>query len=922
MAFNGRAKDGAKERVSYNSFVTKDKGSPPTTWHASDIDDNVVSASGRSALSPTLAEFPCSLRSRLAEASSSTRGLGLGDAGSSTGGYADRDSYLSGGSDLLDAWRRKRRKDAGLASDDDESIYTPAVPQPTTVRSSNAAANKNLPAVPAERESTSTSSSSTLPVAQAFTTGGPFSTPRGSAGASSTGATGYDSDPNTGYASPVRIVSPQPSTQSSTKKLPRFDARGYPVKDGSSPRDLRVSNRFSGSSPSPLQRRPDSRASTSSNRSSMDGNYLASKSRRSSVGDAYGGLAVPDTLAGAKHASMQSFTSFYPPSLAEYMAGTEGGRRDNGPGIAHSIYTASTPSVLSLAGSDESGMDFANHDQLEKARGVGDFSINRKGRREFVSMLVDPTEWAGIGPEDDDDLHNPGVEQKKMSIWRALFTARGASNLGCVLVLCAVLIALFMVYPIVTAYRGQPKYSHMGGYNIGGINASGQLPDLHGYSLIDKDTPPEAYRKMSVETGEEWELVFSDEFNHDGRTFYDGDDPYWQAENLHYWATNNLEWYDPANIVTRDGNLVLTLNNHTSHGMNYTGGLMSSWNRFCFTGGYIETNVSLPGKSNIYGLWPAIWTLGNLGRAGYGGTLEGMWPYSYDSCDVGTLPNQTLNGLPKWEEGEGDWAYNNALSYLPGQRLSRCSCPDDPNHPGPLHPDGSLVGRAAPEIDVFEAFVDDKGSYEGRVSLSAQWAPFNPQYLWPNTSDTYFHIYDNTTVKLNNYRGSAFQQATSATGLTNQQCYTAMGGCFSIYGFEYLPDRDNGYITWISDNKKAWTVRASAMGPNARAQVGQRIISEEPMYIIINLGISENFGAVDYEGLKEFFPYEMLVDYIRVYQDPKAINIGCEPPNYPTQDYIKYLGPAYWNANISTFDQAMEANPNIKAPRNRLLDGC
>jgi len=31
-------------------------------------------------------------------------------------------------------------------------------------------------------------------------------------------------------------------------------------------------------------------------------------------------------------------------------------------------------------------------------------------------------------------------------------------------------------------------------------------------------------------------LVFSDEFNLDGRTFYPGDDPYWGAENLHYWV--------------------------------------------------------------------------------------------------------------------------------------------------------------------------------------------------------------------------------------------------------------------------------------------------------------------------------------------------------------------------------------------------
>ena len=26
----------------------------------------------------------------------------------------------------------------------------------------------------------------------------------------------------------------------------------------------------------------------------------------------------------------------------------------------------------------------------------------------------------------------------------------------------------------------------------------------------------------------------------------------------------------------------------------------------------------------IVGLWPAIWTLGNLGRAGYGASLDGM----------------------------------------------------------------------------------------------------------------------------------------------------------------------------------------------------------------------------------------------------------------------------------------------------------
>jgi beta-glucan synthesis-associated protein KRE6 len=52
--------------------------------------------------------------------------------------------------------------------------------------------------------------------------------------------------------------------------------------------------------------------------------------------------------------------------------------------------------------------------------------------------------------------------------------------------------------------------------------------------------------------------------------------------------------------------------------------MMSSWNKFCFTGGLIEASVVLPGANNVMGLWPAVWTMGNLGRVGYGASLEGM----------------------------------------------------------------------------------------------------------------------------------------------------------------------------------------------------------------------------------------------------------------------------------------------------------
>jgi beta-glucan synthesis-associated protein KRE6 len=98
--------------------------------------------------------------------------------------------------------------------------------------------------------------------------------------------------------------------------------------------------------------------------------------------------------------------------------------------------------------------------------------------------------------------------------------------------------------------------SNQGGFNLGGLNASGQvcvtfrrvylrvtqqwstqIPNIGNYGLIDLDTPPEAYTKPGWrDPSKRMQLVFSDEFNRDGRTFYPGDDAYWEAVDLHYWV--------------------------------------------------------------------------------------------------------------------------------------------------------------------------------------------------------------------------------------------------------------------------------------------------------------------------------------------------------------------------------------------------
>lgn len=67
----------------------------------------------------------------------------------------------------------------------------------------------------------------------------------------------------------------------------------------------------------------------------------------------------------------------------------------------------------------------------------------------------------------------------------------------------------------------------------------------------------------------------------------------------------------------------------------------------------------------------------------------------------------------------------------------------------------------------------------------------------------------------------------------------------------------------------------------------------------MNLGMSKNFGDVDLDHLT--FPAEMTIDYIRVYQDPDRINIGCDPKEFPTQDYINTYYEAYTNPNLTTW---------------------
>ncbi len=189
--------------------------------------------------------------------------------------------------------------------------------------------------------------------------------------------------------------------------------------------------------------------------------------------------------------------------------------------------------------------------------------------------------------------------------------------------------------------------------------------------------------------------VMSDEFSTPNRSFADGHDPVWTAldksdDDSSSAGGGSQQFYNSSCVTTtEDGMLKISTKigktswkryDHvkeewrTEHAF-YQSGMVQSWDKFCFTGGIVEVDVILPGDPYVGGLWPAIWMLGNLGRATYEASTNNIWPWSFNTCDRKLQPAQTF---------------------------SACNAQ---NHYG-MHP---YQGRGATEIDILEVMTGDSG---------------------------------------------------------------------------------------------------------------------------------------------------------------------------------------------------------------------
>jgi beta-glucanase (GH16 family) len=358
-----------------------------------------------------------------------------------------------------------------------------------------------------------------------------------------------------------------------------------------------------------------------------------------------------------------------------------------------------------------------------------------------------------------------------------------------------------------------------------------------------------------------------------------------------------------------------------AHNLNFQSGMLQSWNKLCFQGGYIEFSIILPGSHSTSGYWPGAWLFGNLGRPGYLATTDGMWPYSYQGCDTGIMPNQTnaAGGPIGAVKSTGEYTDGKQISYLSGMRTPSCTCSGE-DHPGPKN----SVGRSAPEIDVLEAQVRTQdGATNTYASQSLQTAPFDEAYYWVNSTPAAVVIGDNTEI--NSYVGGHYQESVSALSLIPQRGFADYDAPdaqkYVTFGLEYEPDYNNdgtGFVTWYVDGQPTWTATGAALPASSAMEISRRNIPVEPMAIVMNLGMSKGFQTVDFDpdtGVN--FPAQMKFDYVRVYQEKGKEAMSCDPVNYPTSKYINDHLDVYNNPNLTTWNST-----SYSWPKNSLRTGC
>lgn len=147
---------------------------------------------------------------------------------------------------------------------------------------------------------------------------------------------------------------------------------------------------------------------------------------------------------------------------------------------------------------------------------------------------------------------------------------------------------------------------------------------------------------LSAQESGEWKLVWSDEFNQEGRL----DSTVWSYENG-FVRNEEAQWYQPQNAFCTGGSLVIEGRKETGRPNPLYQEGSSDWRRKRKEVGYTSSCVITAGKKEFLygrfeiraripvagGAWPAIWTLGR----------EQEWP---SNGEIDIMEYYRIDGVP------------------------------------------------------------------------------------------------------------------------------------------------------------------------------------------------------------------------------------------------------------------------------------
>lgn len=414
-------------------------------------------------------------------------------------------------------------------------------------------------------------------------------------------------------------------------------------------------------------------------------------------------------------------------------------------------------------------------------------------------------------------------------------------------------------------------------------------------------------------------LVMSDEFNVPGRVFTDGHDPTWTALDKNDYTNNALHYYASTHATTAGGNLDIKTNTEKTEVVgfddvkrvservtkNFKSAMLQSWNKFCFTGGIIEAEVELPGRSDVGGLWPAFWLLGNIARHTYVGSSSNIWPWSRTSCDPKMVDAQKISGCLNTEHF--------------GMKKG--------------------TGRGAPEIDIFEVQPGNVKHNTEQFSKMSAGQPFSSASLqvapgkswqrpgpsnWPGPQEWYNNLKfgPNSTQNINFYGtynhfvaapSASYDYWSDAISQNRQLAEKHFEGKHK-YRLEWEPPsamHGDGYLHWYLDEELIFAINGTSITSVTGAE-----IPSEPSYIILNTAVSKEWGfpmkcpsgcpckkydcdSTEFNDKCGFNPgfcdmvkgneAHFKVNWVRVYQDPEneLHKVGCSTPERPTRKWIE-----------------------------------